>query len=257
MGLGGTCVSSGLQNVRALIFDLDGTLYRMDPMRRRMLGRLCLAVMRNPTDGIRTLRLLKSYRHAQEVLRSAPRPETSLDQAQLRLASEMSRSTMEEVSQAVTRWMEEEPLDLLRRWPRRGMLALLEETRRRGIPMAVVSDYPARPKLKALELEGYFDHVISAQDADVQAFKPHPRGLEMALQRLRVRASDAIYVGDRPEVDGVCAERAGTRCVIVGAEASAGYPQGWIFARDFQNLPALLWPAAGRQVPVKEGMRIA
>jgi hypothetical protein len=35
-----------------------------------------------------------------------------------------------------------------------------------------------------------------------------PRGLEVALAKLGVAGAHAVYIGDRPEVDGVAAQRA-------------------------------------------------
>jgi phosphoglycolate phosphatase-like HAD superfamily hydrolase len=56
---------------------------------------------------------------------------------------------------------------------------------------------------------------VTAQDPEVQRFKPHPRGLEVTLGRLGVSKREAIYIGDRADVDGEAAGRAGVRCVIV------------------------------------------
>ncbi len=44
--------------------------------------------------------------------------------------------------------------------------------------------------------------------------KPHPAPLELALRRLRIRPEDAVYVGDAPE-DILMARRAGVRAVAV------------------------------------------
>jgi HAD superfamily hydrolase (TIGR01549 family) len=44
--------------------------------------------------------------------------------------------------------------------------------------------------------------------------KPHPAPLELALRRLRICPEDAVYVGDAPE-DILMAQRAGVRAVAV------------------------------------------
>ena len=69
----------------------------------------------------------------------------------------------------------------------------------------MLSDYQAMPKLRALGIADLFDEVLSAQDPDIGVFKPDPRGLEVALQRLDVRPAEALYVGDRVEVDAIAA----------------------------------------------------
>jgi len=48
--------------------------------------------------------------------------------------------------------------------------------------------------------------IVTSERAGVT--KPDPRILEIALDRLRVRPKEAVYVGDDPQVDGLAANRA-------------------------------------------------
>jgi HAD superfamily hydrolase (TIGR01549 family) len=82
--------------------------------------------------------------------------------------------------------------------------------------LGVFSDFPAWEKLKALEIEEFFDVALSAHDTGVQRFKPDPRGLHAVLEQLGVKPEEAIYVGDRPSIDGVAAQRAGLRFLVAG-----------------------------------------
>jgi len=229
-----------LSGARALIFDVDGTLYHLTPMRRQMFARLLWAGLQNPYRGFHTMRILNSYRRAQETLRGGA-PQVDLEQAQQTLAAEWSGRSEESVRETVENWTRRAPLDLLAQCRYDGVPELFEAARTRGVAVAALSDYPPAEKLQALGLASHFRHVISAQDPEVGRFKPHPRGLEVALERLGVSAADAVYVGDRPEVDGMCAERAGVRCAIVGAEASGS--TSWVGVRGFRELASLLWPA--------------
>jgi FMN phosphatase YigB (HAD superfamily) len=87
----------------------------------------------------------------------------------------------------------------------------------------VCSDYPANAKLAAMGIERYFDCVVAAQDQEVGCFKPNPRILEVALDKLSVAPADALYAGDRPDGDGGAASRAGMRYVnIVYTPSGAG-----------------------------------
>ena len=71
----------------------------------------------------------------------------------------------------------------------------------------------------------FFDCVVAAQDAEVGCFKPNPRILEVALGKLGIAPSDALFAGDRPDGDGVAAARAGVRYVnIVHAPSPLGVP---------------------------------
>src|SRR5262249_29424324 len=97
--------------LRALIFDVDGTLYRQLPVRRRMLWRLLRAHVNQPTQGLLTLRVLRAYRQAHEALRTSHSGCGELSEVQVQLASKWTGIRPEVVASCVARWMESEPLD--------------------------------------------------------------------------------------------------------------------------------------------------
>ena len=84
-----------------------------------------------------------------------------------------------------------------------------------GLRLAIVSQKLRHLVFTVLEREdlaGCFEVVLGGQD--VPAFKPDPRGLQMALDRLGVDADDAIYVGDTV-IDAEAAANADMRFVGV------------------------------------------
>lgn len=215
--------------LRAIVFDVDGTLYRQGGVRRGMLVRLLRAHARRPAQGMRTMRALQAYRRAQEHMRrSSDGSGGDGDTAagQLRLACIWSGLDPGELGRYVERWMHTEPLDLVARAARPGLADFLEKARRRGLRLGVLSDYPPAAKLAALGVDRYFDVAVCAQDADVRAFKPSPRGIRVALARMGVEPGEALYVGDRPEVDAAAAAAAGVPCAIVGRR-DAARAGGW------------------------------
>lgn len=222
-----------------LVFDVDGTLYRQGGLRRAMLRKLVVHALSDPRTGVATFRALRAYRHAQELLREGP-IEGDLAAAQFRLASERSGQARDAVESIVARWMDEEPLALLERFIDPALRALLTAARTRGMRLGVLSDYPAAAKLRAMKLDEFFDVVVTAQDPSVNRFKPHPSGLLEALRRLGARPDEALYVGDRRDVDGPVAAAAGASCVIVGERgrpASGPYS----VASDFLELHSMLF----------------
>jgi HAD superfamily hydrolase (TIGR01509 family) len=212
-----------------LVFDVDGTLYAQGGLRRAMLLRLVGHALTSPLRGVGTLRALRAYRHAQELLRGVESDEPLAD-AQLRLASERSGQPRESVLASVERWMEREPLDLLERLVRPGLHAFLATAKKRGLRIGVLSDYPPLAKLEAMKLAHHFDVLVSAQDAEVNRFKPDPAGVLEVLRRLGATPAQSLYVGDREDVDGEAAQAAGVACFIVGKD------------RGYRELAALLFP---------------
>jgi len=201
--IAGGCIRASDDRLKALIFDVDGTLYEQAPVRRAMLYRLLRANLTSPGRDFVTLRALYSYRKAHEELRSIPPDSGEIASAQLRLASKACGVSPEIIASCVARWMEHEPLSLLAASMRKGTAELLQAAKQLGLRLAVCSDYPADRKLAAMGIAGFFDVVVTAQDPEVQRLKPDPRGLEVTIQRLAVRKNEAVYIGDR--VDDVIA----------------------------------------------------
>jgi HAD superfamily hydrolase (TIGR01549 family) len=195
--------------LKALLFDLDGTLYPLRPVRMAVLKMLVTSHLFHPSSGFRTMRALAAYRRSQELLRTAKFPLGPLREAQLQTASQLSGLPAEFVNRCVSCWMEERPLEILAHHVRKDLIRVLRTAKEKGIRMAVCSDYPANRKIAALGLTEWFDLVVSAQDPEIGEFKPSPRILEFALERLGVLPEQALYIGDRAEIDGAAARRAG------------------------------------------------
>ncbi|MCL4849786.1 MAG: HAD family hydrolase [Bryobacteraceae bacterium] len=202
-------------NPRALLFDVDGTLYSQAWLRRRMMLRLLKACAGAPLKARPLVRALAAYRSAQEEMRSAAAPFENLEEAQIELASRRSGVEAARMRALVQQWMEQSPLDLLARCVRPGMADLLRQARERRLGLGVVSDYPCERKLEAMNLRQYFDVIVCAQDREVQCFKPHPRGLEAATRKLGVTSKEVVYIGDRPGVDDDAAVRAGISSILI------------------------------------------
>ena len=198
----------------AIVFEIDGTLYRQGPLRRAMFLRLLKMLASRPVSGWQTIRVLSAYRHAQESLRGM-RIEGDVATAQIRHACERTGVAPEAIADCVDHWMERQPLALLPRCIQPGILPFLEACRARGVRLGALSDYPAEAKLQALGMDGLFDVVVTAQSPDVNVFKPDPRGLLVVLERLGVTAGETLYVGDRVDVDAATAVAAGVRCAIL------------------------------------------
>jgi FMN phosphatase YigB (HAD superfamily) len=229
-----------LSLLKAVIFDLDGTLYRQGPLRRAMLFRLLRAYATRPLLGLRTVRVLAAYRNAQEHLRTAATAD-DLAEAQIQLACERTRADRPFVAECVERWMEREPLGFLKRFLRPGLVDFLQVCKAHGLRFGVLSDYPAEAKLQALGLAGVFDAVVCSRSLEIGFFKPHPLGLVTTLRRLGTRAAETLYVGDRPEVDAAAAQAAGMPCAILSHRPRAAGEVPWMEIAGFTHLHEALW----------------
>jgi len=88
----------------------------------------------------------------------------------------------------------------------------LMELIRMHVKLAVVSDAPAREawlRLCYLNLHHMFDVVVTFEDTGKR--KPHPGPFRKALDRLKVKPSEALMVGDWAERDVVGAAQGGMK----------------------------------------------
>jgi putative hydrolase of the HAD superfamily len=201
---------------KAILFDVDGTLYRLRPLERAVQVHFLRGHWHQPRKVWQTHRAVSACRHATNLLREVTNDDRDLRDRQIEIAARACALPEKFVHECMRRWMEEEPLPYLREFRFEGVPEVLREFRERGLRLGVFSDFPAQAKLKALGIERFFEVVLSAHDAGVQRFKPDPRGLHVLLEQLGVQVEDAIYVGDRPSIDGVAAERAGMDFLIAG-----------------------------------------
>jgi putative hydrolase of the HAD superfamily len=198
--------------IRAVLFDLDGTLYQLRRMRALMAIELLTLAGTRPGSARRSWRALGAYRKAQEALRHASDTGTT----QLELAAERTGLTTAEIDRIVDEWMIQRPLKYLPFCRAAGAADLLSFLSSKGLAVGVLSDYPAEAKLRALGLAGCFSVVLCSSDPDVGALKPSPRGFLRASERWKLDPREVLVVGDRLEVDARGAAAAGMPCVIVG-----------------------------------------
>ena len=127
---------------------------------------------------------------------------------QYQAAAEQAGVAMGEVEAAVQEWILRRPLPLP--LVRRARLAeTLQELHNAGLHLGVFSDYPTAAKLDSLGVRRFFSLELCATDAEVNAFKPHPRGFLLACERWNLSPHQVLYVGDRHETDALGAAAAG------------------------------------------------
>ena len=209
-------------------------MYDARQLRQAMAGRLIIAHLGRPFSAFRHARILLAYRRAHELLRQQQSALSTGDE-QLHLCCSLTGEAAYDVQRCITEFFDQAPLPLLARYMRRGLVDFLEIARRSGIRLGVLSDYPAREKLKAMGVLEYFDVVACTQDEHIRRLKPDPAGLNYILAALQTPASRALYIGDRPEVDVKSARAAGVPAVIVGPHAGDS-GSGWVPVRDFSEL---------------------
>ena len=209
---------------RLAVFDLDGTLYRQAPLRRRMAAQLVLHTLKRRDATV--LRILRDYRRRREALAEAGM--VAFDGPLVDGCARACRVPTDEVRAVIAEWIERRPLPQLAATAVPGAAELFARLGAAGAQVAVWSDYPVRDKLAALGLKA--DIMFSATDPELNRLKPDPRGLAMIMERAGASAPETLMVGDRADRDGAAARALGVDFLCRSDRARPGTPGA---VRDF------------------------
>ncbi|NLT65909.1 MAG: HAD-IA family hydrolase [Acidobacteria bacterium] len=94
-------------------------------------------------------------------------------------------------------------MDLLRRLKPEFRLGVITD----GLPAV------QRAKVEALNIKNIMDSIICTWEYGQEKQKPHPLAFELMLRAFSIPADSALYIGDNPDKDCVGAHRAGIRFV--------------------------------------------
>lgn len=190
--------------IKAVAFDLDGTLIDSAPDLRAAINRMLTGAGRE-TLGLDAVKdmigdgVQKLVERALEATGGVPGSEGD-----------------ETLTQWVSRFADEyegHSADLTRPYP--GVVETLAQLRKQGYQMAVCTNKPQTATINVLEafaLSVFFDSVLGGDVLD-GARKPNPRHLLATLDGLGVTPAEAVMVGDHLN-DLACARAAGSRVVL-------------------------------------------
>ena len=205
-----------LSDIRAFIFDVDGTLYQHKKLRRLIYKKMLNNLFYHPLKGFESVISVLSYRRALEKLRTINFGDTPLKEMQFKIASNISLINENRIKEHVRRWMKCEPLNFLEYVKYPDLDIFLRKAKRNGFKLAVFSDYPVEKKIEYLGYKDIFDIEISSQDSFINKLKPDPTGIEYIVKYLNLKKNEIIYIGDRYDIDTTTAHNAGVKCIIIG-----------------------------------------
>lgn len=199
-----------VSNLKAVIFDVDGTLYNQTLLRILICYDLIKFAVFNPSR-LRDLKIIWDFRKSRE--KNHLNKCTNINKQQYIWGSETSGVSQEQVYQIINRWIYEEPLKYLAKCMYNDVHDFFSFLEKKKILIGVYSDYPAVKKLKAMRLNS--NVIVCSTDKEVDRLKPDPKGLIVTAQKLQVPVENCLFIGDSDEKDGECARNARMKYLIV------------------------------------------
>lgn len=195
-----------ISNIKAVVFDIDGTLYS----NVFMFISAPFIYIRNMLWFIRFAKMRKRLRLGL-VESDVPLDESMADVFHTNAITIFSSIIKEEPVVAAillqkhiyVAWIKaigKVPLRL-------GMRKTIRNLKRKGVKLGILSDFQSQEKIQNWKLIDFFDCIICAEDYGV--LKPDKRIFTLMCETLSVKAEEILFVGNHLKYDGMGAERAG------------------------------------------------
>jgi FMN phosphatase YigB (HAD superfamily) len=193
-----------LSKFRLFIFDLDGTLYDLEKLRRRMILNLMLRLLLFSIHTI-DLKIISSFRQQRENHKGYTSPSLESDQYQW-CAKELN-IPVEKVQPRIQEYMHEFPLKFLLKARYPNIDKVFDIIKEQNNSLAIYSDYHAKEKLDALQLKA--DGLFCSTDKEIQQLKPSGKAIDVICNTMNISKGETLLIGDRDDTDGESAKQAG------------------------------------------------
>jgi len=199
--------------IRAIGFDIDGTLYSARRLYLRLLAR-----------GMRSFKLMVAFNDARhEIRKLLDSPEyramnirgvESFHRFQAELCARRLGADLEQTHEAIERFFYTAAVEPFATIPLyAGVAELLGELRSQGIRLGALSDFPCERKVELLGLGGLFDVVMTSEETGL--VKPDRASFDLLASRLGTPPEHILYVGNSERYDVAGALGAGMRAALI------------------------------------------
>lgn len=98
---------------------------------------------------------------------------------------------------------------------------IIETLHQKGIKLGMITDgykVTQRNKLKVLDIDSYFEHIVVTDELGREFWKPHSKPYEIIKDKLKLDYENMVYVGDNVSKDFITANKLGMSTVFINRE---------------------------------------
>ena len=190
--------------IKAVIFDIDNTLYDYD--KNHVYGMKALADYCESAFGKSEEEMRKCYKEAQKVMLGRIRTDTAAIHSRL-LRTQIMLELWEKplFPHAINMYHAYWDTLIRQAQPSLGVKKFMQDLKRRNIRIGVGTDmtaYIQYKKLTALGLAPYVDFIVTSEEAGVE--KPDSHLFEICVEKAGVSADECAFIGDslKKDVEG-------------------------------------------------------
>lgn len=189
--------------LKAVCFDIDGTLYPKWQTKRSLLPSLCPS----PTLALKYHRFRRDVRlYPSKGLKSENREEFLEKQAAW-IGGKRAKEKIE--NQFYAKWRSS--FKKIKPYP--FVRETFEWLKAQGLKIAVLSDFPLEQKLHTLRLEDLVDYSLCSEETGY--LKPHIKPFTVVCEALALEPTKLLYVGDSYTKDVVGASATGMYSALI------------------------------------------
>lgn len=199
--------------IRALGFDVDGTLYPASDVYLRLFAQ-GLARARTLAVFSRVRKEFRRLNHSPEYRALGIRSVEGFHKYQAGLVAEALGITEAEASERIEGFFYGVSTEIFAKIrPYGGVVEALSAFKTRGLALGALSDFPCGRKLELMGLSGLFDASMTSEETGL--VKPDRASFELLAARLGVQPSEILYVGNSESYDVAGALASGMRAALI------------------------------------------
>ncbi|WP_421943921.1 HAD family hydrolase [Pedobacter sp.] len=198
------CINHVPENIKLVIFDVDGTLYDQSKLRNKMIVALVGYYLLRPW---KYYELLIIYHFRKEREKKAGFTGENLYNEQFMWCASKVNLPVEKVKAVIDKWIFQFPNKYLKNCMYPGVKEIFNVLKANQIALAIYSDYDSKEKMASMGIEAQL--LVSSTDSTINSMKPLPKALNYIAERFNINdKNNCIFIGDREELDGECAKNA-------------------------------------------------